>query len=187
MLNIAENYAKNHNISFSTNINPVKSKTKGIIFNNSQKELNVTKVHLDGNPLPWIDNAKYLGNKITNKINGLNEDILVKRARFIERNSELLQEFHFANANSEMLCKLNRISSFFGSMLWDLTSRNVNMIINSWSVSIRYMWGLPLQTHKHFIEPLGGTHTKTMLYLRFINFVQSIRKKSKISTLLLFT
>ena len=103
------------------------------------------------------------------------------RARFIERNSELLQEFHFANP--EMLCKLNRIynSSFFGSMLWDLNSRNVNMIINSWSVSVRYMWGLPLQTHKHLIEPLGGTHAKTMLYTRFMKFVQSIRKNPKLA------
>ena len=55
------------------------------------------------------------------------------------------------------------------------------MIIDSWSVSIRYMWGLPLQTHRHLIEPLGGTHAKTMLYTRFMKFVQSIRKNPKLA------
>ena len=179
MLTIAENYAKDHNISYSTNINPIKSKTKGIVFTNSQNKPDPVKVCLNGNPLPWIDSAKYLGNKITSSINGLHEDILIKRAKFIERNSELLQEFYFAHP--ELLCKLNKIynSSFFGSVLWDLTSRNVNMIINSWSVSVRYMWGLPLQAHKNLIEPLGGIHAKNMIYTRFLKFVQSIKESER--------
>ena len=186
MLTIAENYAKDHNISYSTNINPIKSKTKGIVFTNSQNKPDPVKVCLNGNPLPWIDSAKYLGNKITSSINGLHEDILIKRVKFIERNSELLQEFYFAHP--ELLCKLNKIynSSFFGSVLWDLTSRNVNMIINSWSVSVRLMWDLPRQTHRKFIESLGGVHAKTMIYTRFIKFIQSImngEKKAPISRL----
>ena len=126
-----------------------------------------------------IESAKYLGNMITGDMNGLQSDILIKRAIYIGRNSELLQEFYFAHP--ELLCKINKIynSSFPGSVLWDFTSRNFNMLINSWSVSVRYMWGLPLQTHKFFIEPLGGTHAKSMIYSRFVQFMQSIRKGKK--------
>ena len=43
------------------------------------------------------------------------------------------------------------------------------------------MWGLPLQTHKFFIEPLGGTHAKNMIYSRFVKFLQSIRKGNKLA------
>ena len=59
-------------------------------------------------------------------------------------------------------------------MLWDLTSESVNTLINSWSVSVRQMWNLPRETHKIFIEPLGGMHAKTMIYTRFLKFIQSI-------------
>ena len=41
------------------------------------------------------------------------------------------------------------------------------------------MWNLPLQTHRCFIEPLGGIPAKTMIYSRFIKFTQSIRESGK--------
>ena len=90
-----------------------------------------------------------------------------------------MQEFYYGHP--EFKCKLNAIfnSSFPGSVLWDLTSRNVNMVINSWSRSVKYMWNLPNQTHRYFIEPLGGTHVKTMLFTRFIKFLQSIKACGK--------
>ena len=41
------------------------------------------------------------------------------------------------------------------------------------------MWELPRQTHRKFIEPLGGVHAKTMIYSRFLKFIQSITKGKK--------
>ena len=79
-LSIAEKYAKQHNISFSTNIDPKKSKTKGIIFSKNDIKYDIDNVILNGNPLPWVTSAKYLGNKLTNKINELTQDIVEKRS-----------------------------------------------------------------------------------------------------------
>ena len=179
MLTSAENYATDHNIKFSTNVDPKKSKTKGIIFSNSILKAEPAKLVLSGNDLPWIDGAKYLGNTVTNKIDGLQNDIKCKRAKYIEKNCELLQEFPFIHP--EVMCKINSIynSSFPGSVLWDFTSKNFKMIVNSWSVSVRHMWKVPLNTHRYFIEPLGGTHAKTMMYCRFTKFTQSILKSDK--------
>ena len=75
------------------------------------------KIVLSGNDLPWIDGAKYLGNTVTNKINGLQDDKKYKRAQYIEKNCELIQEFHFIHP--EVLCKINSIynSSFPGSVV----------------------------------------------------------------------
>ena len=101
-------------------------------------------------------------------------------ARYIEKNCDINQEFKFANP--EIKTKINHIynSSFPGSILWDLTSRNIQMLFNSWSVSVRHMWNIPLQTHKYLIEPLAGKHAKVMIYSRYINFIKSIQKRTKI-------
>ena len=101
-------------------------------------------------------------------------------ARYIEKNCDINQEFKFANP--EIKTKINHIynSTFPGSILWDLTSRNIQMLFNSWSVSVRHMWNIPLQTHKYLIEPLAGKHAKVMIYSRYINFIKSIQKRTKI-------
>ena len=64
-------------------------------------------------------------------------------------------------------------------MLWDLSSENAKMIVNSWSVAVRHMWDLPYNSHRYLIEELSGVHASTMLICRFINFIQSIKKSPK--------
>ena len=66
MLKITEKYANENNITFSTDPNPVKSKTKGMIFTTKGDILEPEKLILNGNKLPWVTEAKYLGNKFEN-------------------------------------------------------------------------------------------------------------------------
>ena len=84
MLDIAQKYASDHKISFSTNPLPEKSKTKGIVFSNRELKWQPAALQLCGNPLPWVKSAKYLGNKVTGIMDGLSQDIKIKRARYIE-------------------------------------------------------------------------------------------------------
>ena len=137
------------------------------------------KIVLSGNNLPWIEGAKYLGNTVTNDINGLQSDVKFKRAKYIEKNCAILQEFGFIQP--KLLCKVNSIynSSFPVSVLWDFSCKNFKMMVNSWTISVRHMWKLPYNTHRFFIEPLGGVHLKIMFYCRFIKFLQSILKTDK--------
>ena len=52
---------------------------------------------LCGNPLPWVKYGKHLGMKIQDLPgNLLSQDVKEKRAQFIQRNNELMQEFSFA-------------------------------------------------------------------------------------------
>ena len=179
MLDVAQDYVKEHSIEFSTNPEPSKSKTKGIIFSRKTLKYSPAPLLLNGNPLPWIKDAKYLGNTITSIPDGFSKDAKQKRARFIEKNCELLQEF--PAAHPEVKCKINRIynSSFPGSVLYDLTSKSVNQLENSWSVSTRHMWGLPVQAHRYLMEELGGQHAQTMLIVRYVKFLQSLRRSPK--------
>ena len=185
MLKIAEKYALEHKISFSTNPDPEKSKTKCIVFSHKELKWTPAPVILGGNPLPWVKSGKYLGGKLTNIQDGYSQDAKIKRAQYIEKNCELIQEFGFAHP--EVKTQINRIynTSFPGSILWDLTSRNVRMLENTWSVSIRHMWELPHNSHRYFIEPLGGVHARNMLQSRYVSFIKSAQKSSKMSVLLM--
>ena len=139
MLNLASKYVEDHNISFSTNQDPNKSKTKGIIFSQKRLKYEPSPLVLNHNELPWVNRAKYLGNFIEDVPNGLQFDAKVKRAKYIERNVELGQEFQLAHP--EVKCKINRIYnlSFPGSTLYDITLESVRQLVNSWSVSVRQM------------------------------------------------
>ena len=185
MLDISEAYVKEHSISFSTDPDASKSKTKGIIFSRKPLKLEPEPVKLDGNPLPWVKQAKYLGNTIECVPNGHAADIKVKRARYIERNVEINHEF--PDAHPDLKCKLNTIynSSFPGSVLYDLFSDSTSLLVNSWSISVRQMWNLPYSAHKYVIEPLGGSHAYTMLLVRFIRFLQNAHKSPKLSVQLM--
>ena len=91
-------------------------------------------------------------------------------------------------AHPEVKCQMNRIynSSFPGSVLWDLTAPYTAQIINSWSVSVRQIWDLPRNSHRNFIESLGGTHAKVMLMSRYIGFIQSLQRSSRLAVLYLY-
>ena len=179
MVDICDKYARRHKIQFSTNPDKKKSKTKGIIFSKKALSFEPAPIFLCGLPLPWVKESKYLGNVLEDIPNGYQQDVRVKRAQFIERNCELNREFPLAHP--DVKSKINRIfnSSFPGSVLWDLSGINTTQLINSWSVVVRHMWSLPDNSHRFFIEALGGPHAKLMLMCRYVNFVRNINKSSR--------
>ena len=167
MVKTCEEYAIEHNLKFSTNVDPRKCKTKCIAFLNKERELG--PVELGGVPLPWVDGGLHLGNNISNRCNGMNQDIKVKRAVFIKKNIELNQEFNLCHPATKV--KVNQIYNlhFTGSVLWDLFSKEAIMLENSWSTSVRVMFDLPLQSHRNLIKPVSQVrHRKFVLLERFL-------------------
>ena len=178
MLNTCEIYNKEHGLQFSTDPKPAKSKTKCIAF--LKTERNLKPVQLCGNNLPWVKVGKHVGQNIADKADGLKKDILIKRAKFIDRNNTLRQEFHFAHPDT--LLRLNQVynSDFTGSSVWDLFCREQEMLENSYSSAVRLMLDLPRETHRYYIEPLTGrNHIKADLIKRFLTFLEKIRKSKK--------
>ena len=56
------------------------------------------------------------------------------------------------------------------------------MIENSWSTSIKIMYGLNRESHRYFIEPISEKpHIKKILAQRFIKFTSSIIKSKKVA------
>ena len=180
MLQICESYAEEHNLVFSTDPNPKKSKTRCIAFLNKQRPLR--KLILCGNPLPWKESGKHLGNKIVNSSIVINQDLKEKRAKFISGNMELCQEFAFAHPQSKVLVNSIYNSHFSGSPLWDLSSTESVQLKNSWNVASRIMLGVPRETHRFLLEPLTKTtHIRTLLARRFLGFIDQIKKSHKVA------
>ena len=178
MLTICENYAKLHDLQFSTDPDPRKCKTKCLAFLKKKKDL--PSLLLCGNALPWVSSGKHLGNNLENKSDGLKHDIRTKRAQYITKNNDLAQEFHFCHPVAKF--HLNSIynSSFTGSPLWDLFGREADMLCNTWNTSVRIMFNLNYATHRYFIQPLSNkVHLKNTLMKRFLGFLSQIEKSPK--------
>ena len=75
---------------------------------------------LCGNKLPWVDNIKHLGSVITNDSDKMGSDTMQKRASYINRNNELMQEFYFDHPMLKVKINNSFNTSFYGYVLWDL-------------------------------------------------------------------
>ena len=178
MIQLAENYFSTHGLQFSTDPDPKKSKTKCIAW--LQKERPLSELKLCGNHLPWVDKITHLGITITNSKNILETDMDIKKARYVARNIELNQEFHFASEVSKL--KINDVynSSWFGSVLYNIYSSETVKLESAYNRSIKVMMDLPFETHRSLIEPVSERrHIRKTFASRFLVMINSIRKSKK--------
>ena len=179
MLAICERYADSHDLKFSTDPDPKKCKTKCIAFLKKRREL--PKLRLCGNDLPWVSNGKHLGVSIGDKIDGMKQDIKIKRANYINKNNDICQEFHFCHPVTKFHLNSVYNTSFTGSPLWNLFCREAEMLQNSWNTSFKIMFDLPYGTHRFFVEPVSGkNHLRSILLKRFLGFLKQIEKSPKV-------
>ena len=109
----------------------------------------------------------------------MTRDIRIKRAGYIDKNCELLQEFLFSHRKSRL--EANKIfnSHFTGSPIWDIFSAEAIMLESTRNVSFRRMYDLHFQNHRNLVEPVSEQlHLKKLLIKRFLSFLQTIQKSS---------
>jgi hypothetical protein len=71
-------------------------------------------------------------------------------------------------------------SHFYGSVLWNLESKETVSLEKTWNVSVRRMFDQPRETHCYLIEAISDQdHVRTLLARRFVSFVQAIRTSKK--------
>ena len=148
MVKECQDFAKTNNLTFSTDDNPIKSKTKCIIF--SKKPLDTTevkKIILDNKELPWVPSLKHLGMT-------LESDMAQKRGSFIGKMKSLEQEFCGSSCDVKMRIFEIYTMSFFGSSLYDLFSKEAERIYTTYNKMVRTTFSLPRETHRYFIEEI---------------------------------
>jgi hypothetical protein len=149
MLKTCEEYASVHNLKFSTDTNPEKCKTKLMAF--LKKPRILPSLELCGNPLPWVDKIKHLGNTISNVMDGNQMDCKVKTAKYIDKNNTLCQEFFFAHPQSKVAINNIYNSHFTGCQLWRFGTRQMEKLESTYNRSIKIMLDLPWATHRYFM------------------------------------
>ena len=179
MVTSLESFAVNANITFSTNIDTMKSKTKCMFVSADAKQRHLVPIILNERELPWTDTYKYLGTTISNKDDRLSSDINIKRGTFISNTYQLVQEFRWAG--SFVLTRILRIynGNIYGSNLYDLESEKYSKFATSYNSAIKLAWKLPSMTHRYWIEVLGGIHMDAILRANMINFFKRLLSHDK--------
>ena len=165
-------------ISFSTHNNPKKSKTKCMSFLKQKRILRNMK--LNDKKLPWVNSVKHLGTTIPDALNEMGQDLLEKRAQYVVKNNELMQEFHYAHPSTKTM--LNNVfnTHFYGAPLWDLFSDRFGRLEKTRNISQRILLSLPRETHKFLIGPLSKRqHIIFSLRKRFLKFVKCVAESQK--------
>ena len=102
-------------------------------------------------PLPFVNDLKHLGNVLQSD-NSMTIDCNKKQAIFISKMHSLNQEFYFNNP--DVILKLYNIycCSFYGSSIWDLSSKCASKLYTAWNTAIRILFNVPRDKHRNMID-----------------------------------
>ena len=176
MLNACQDYANSHNLVFSTDPNPNKSKSKCIIYmSNSKKAVNPMPLKLYGVNLPWVQTATLLGNELCED-GTMDTDIRQKRASFIDKSLQIREQFSFAHPIEVLQAVSIYCCDHYGAIIWDLGSSLTVQYYNAWNTCIKLAWRLPRSTHRYFLDFLSGglISVRSDLIKRYAGFYKAL-------------
>ena len=177
MVTICEDYGKKHNMVFSTDPIPAKSKTKCLLVSGRDRVVSYpAPVQLGGQDLPWVESALHLGHTLHQ--NGkMNQDARIRRAIFIDRSVELREVLFFADPAEVLRAQTVYCCDGYGAMLWPLASEAAQQYFRAWNTSVKLTHRLPRNTFTYLTEGyLAGEETslRNQVLGRFPGFLQSL-------------
>ena len=179
MLNQCQDYANRHNIMFSTDPVPHKSKTKCIFIIGTKKNLvRPDPLTLCGRELPWVTTATHLGHEL-HESGTMEHDAEVKRAAFISSSMDVRETFRFASPVEVLTALKVYCTSFSGCMLWDLGGEGARKVFNSWTTAIKLVWNVPRATRTFLVQNVlssGLSSARVDILARYGGFLRSLRK-----------
>ena len=177
MVTTCEKYGQEHNLVFSTDPIPSKSKTKCILFCGRKNNVSFPDpVKLDGKDLPWVEHADHLGHTLHQSVN-MEMDCVRARAKFIDKAVEVAQQFSFAEARQKVQMVQVLCCDGYGSMLWDLESNRAEEYFRSWNTTVKLAWGVPRSCFTYLVEGFlaeGQTSLRNHILARYPGFYRSL-------------
>ena len=178
MLKTCEQFAAAHNISFSTNPDPVKSKSKAVHVTGPRggRIEKPAPLKLCGRDLPWVARAEHLGHTITEE-GTLRQDAREKRARLIDSHVKIRETFSFAHPEEQLMAAEKYCMSLYGSNLYDFNDKEFEMICSSWRTGVKLAWGVHRGCRTFLLQQVlapGVTSLRVNLLLRFRTFFRSL-------------
>ena len=141
MLQVCEVYAADHNLTFSADPLPARSKTKCLLFcGKSPRQRFPDPLQLNGEDLPWVEAADHLGHTL-HQDTTMVKDCQRARARFIARSLDVRNQLAFADA--QIILRVLQIfcEDGYGSMLWDLCSDAAESYFKCWNTNVKLVFG----------------------------------------------
>ena len=177
MLDTVEDFAGRYNISFSTDPDPRKSKSKFIFVVGKKRGLvKPSPLILCGDQLPWVQSAVHLGHELHENCK-MDQDIRIKRAQFINDSIEVRDTFSFAQPEQVLQAIKVYCGHYYGSMLWELDGDMVGQYCRAWNTCVKLTYGVPRSTHTYLVENLLAKKfipVRTELMSRFVQLYCSL-------------
>ena len=162
MVKICEQYGLDHNLVFSTDPNPAKSKTKCIYFCGRSNVQYPAPVKLNGKDLPWVETAEHLGHTL-HQLGTMDSDCNKARAKFVQKNIETREMLGFAHPEQILTAVRVFCCDAYGAMLWSLSSNTAEQYFRSWNTCVKLVHDIPRSTFTYLVE---GYFAKNHVTLR---------------------
>ena len=181
MLRICETYATEHNLQFSVDPNPNKSKSKAIYMcGKSNNVVYPDRLQLYDHVLPWVKQADHLGHVLSQNCN-METNARVMKAKYIEKTLEISETFSFARPQQVLRVLDIFTSDCYGLMLHDLASPSTESIFKSWNTAVKLTWNVPRSTYTYIVENHLAKNCHTLrhqIYSRYSRFFQNLLTSS---------
>ena len=152
MVKVCQEYGEEHNLVFSTDPNPTKSKTKCIYFCGRMKNVKYpAPVQLYNKELPWVVSADHLGHTLHQMVN-MDQDCKIKRAKFIDKTVGLRDQLSFAKPEQVIKAAEVYCCDGYGSMLWELESDTAEQYFKAWNTFVKLTFEVPRSTFTYLVE-----------------------------------
>ena len=177
MVTVCERYGKSHNMVFSTDPVPAKSKTKCMLICGKNRVAKYPDpVILDGQCLPWVETALHLGHTL-HQNGSMHQDAKIRRAIFIDRSVEVREKLHFAEPAEVLRAISVYCCDGYGAMLWPLESDQAQQYFRAWNTAVKLTYGVTRKTFTYLVEGfLAGSETslRNQVVGRYPGFLQSL-------------
>ena len=108
-----------------------------------------------------MNRAVHLGIALTEE-GDLLQDCKEKRAQFIDKSAQIRETFGFAHAMEKVTATEKYCTNIHGSVLWDLTSTEDQMVFRAWKTGIKISWNIPRSTHSYFVQEVLTTGVQSL-------------------------
>ena len=131
---------------------------------------------LSGRQLPWMSMVDYLGMTLTED-GELLQDCKQKRAAYIDKCAQVRESFHFSHPMEKLIATEKYCSNIHGSVLWDYSSREAQMVFSAWRTGAKISWDVPRSTHTYFVQEVLTPNILSLelrILRNFVGFFQSL-------------
>ena len=178
MLTVCQSYARDHNLVFSTDPVPSKSKTKCMYFCGRMGQVRYpAPVQLEGEDLPWVEQAEHLGHTLHQSVT-MDKDCIRARAKFIDKSVDVRHQFSFATPALTLKMVQVLCCDGYGSMLWNLQSDSAESYFKSWNTCVKLVHGLPRNTFTYLVEGFlsqDQTSLRNQILSRYPGFYRKLQ------------